>query len=78
MTLKIDFQIQIMGILTQLSQVTGSLIEKVICEIIFVAKIYSFSFQFFDTIGLTNLSNLWSDIVPRVFAIIQSTFYRLN
>jgi hypothetical protein len=33
------------------------------------------SVQFFDTIGLTNLSNLWSDIVPRVFAIIQSTFW---
>ena len=31
-----------------------------------------------DTIGLTNLSNLWSDIVPRVFAIIQSTFFRLD
>ena len=38
----------------------------------------SFQFQFFDTIGLTNLSNLWSDIVPCVFAIIQGTFYRLN
>ena len=31
------------------------------------------NFSFFYTIGLTNLSNLWSDIVPRVFAIIQST-----
>ena len=36
-----------------------------------------FQFSFFDTIGLTNLSNLWSYIVPRVFVIIQSTFYRL-
>ena len=34
-----------------------------------------FSVQFFDTIDWPIL--LMADIVPRVFAIIQSTFYRL-
>ena len=33
-------------------------------------------FQFFYTIGLTILSNA-TDVVPRIFAIIQSTFYKL-